>query len=256
MPELRARDEKETWPGTVDKLRAKNITAIEAFADSKSGQVSALSACKEVSAEALQELSMDRLHPSLMDFFLRWITKLSGARFWDANGIHHIQGRTALDQVTAEWPGVEAQKYAIARNVVASRDISQKLRAKKNDSVIAPLVASLKGLRLPLNLCLVDESRGRSGHDSGGAGRMAGAVVTVSSTSTTVPVKHLQSERSDWLSLSAVLEAAGFKKNGNGQKLSHTMLGKQGEGDWAVLSRAVTNVFGADSGAASATGGM
>ena len=255
MPELRARDEKETWPGTVDKLRANNITAIEAFADSKSGQVSALSACKEVSAEALQELSMDRLHPSLMDVFLRWITKLSGARFWDANGIHHIQSRTALDQVTAEWPGVEAQRYAIARNVVASRDISQKLRAKKNESVIAPLVASLKGLKLPLNLCLVDESRGRSGHDSGGAGRMAGAVVTVSSTSTTVPVKHLQSERSDWLSLSAVLEAAGFKKIGNGKKLAHTTLGKQGEGDWAVLSRAVTNVFGADSGAASATGG-
>ena len=81
MPELRARDEKETWPGTVDKLRANNITAIEAFADSKSGQVSALSACKEVSAEALQELSMDRLHPSLMDVSCGGLQNLVGHDF-------------------------------------------------------------------------------------------------------------------------------------------------------------------------------
>ncbi len=127
LPPLRAAaelSEHETWLDTVDQLKANHIAAIEAVANSRIKQLRGSRAGKEVSHEAVQVLANeDRLHPSPLDVFLRWIIKLSGARFGDANGI--------------QWPRVEHQKHPVAQAVVASSDsnISQKLRAKRADKL-------------------------------------------------------------------------------------------------------------------------
>ena len=133
-----------------------------------------------VSKEDLDKLKKGHMSSSLMDVSLKWISRQSGAKFLDVDGLQDLSYSVALEAATpTDWHGTQR----IRRTIVASTTIGLNLLKKgsTNSTLFGIVKNGLSDTRAPINFAIVKTSDAR----------WDGVSVMVSPQQKTVPVQYL-----------------------------------------------------------------
>ena len=222
------------WPDRVDKLESKHLAAVTAATEKllskllvPADPVAVTALGDAVSKEDLDTLTKGHMPSSLMDLCLKWISRQSGSKFLDVDGLQDLSYPVTLESATpTDWQGTQRPR----RTIVASTTIGLNLLRKNslNSSLVGIVKNGLSDTRAPTNFAIVKTSDAH----------WDGVWVTVSPQQKTVPVQYLAAGKPECKVLGDVLNQAKLKS----KNFSYT---SSGEADvWSVLAKIVTHIFG------------